>query len=228
MSFVQLFNKSNSSLYKLSGNVIQGAVSPKSGDLCLVDTGLKTATVCFQHELNKSLPVMTKGSPCLIGIVEPLDRFGEPQILLPKTLEHLCKRQLVWTELTKIWRRANTRRIRGFILNSVKGGYAVAIAGHIAFLPRSLRYGRYVFQSQWRWFSILNMNLKTSNIVVKEVGEAKRLRAGFRRPSPQLRLRPGLAPAGFHVASGPNQSIRRRSRRPPRRPSKGSLHNRSP
>jgi hypothetical protein len=220
MSFVQLFHKSNSSLYKLSGNVIQGAVAQKSGDLCVVDTGLKTATMCFQHELNKSLPLITKGSPCLIGIVEALDRFGEPQILLPKSHEHLCKRKLVWTELTKVWRRANTRRIRGFILNSVKGGYAVAIAGYIAFLPRSLRYGRYVFKSQWRWFSILNLNLKICNIVVKEVGEVKRLQAGFRRPSHQRRQRPaGLLAPGLNVASrGPNQSIRRRRRRrPPRR-----------
>ncbi|GJP41374.1 hypothetical protein CLOM_g1046, partial [Closterium sp. NIES-68] len=54
-------------------------------------------------------------------------------------------------------------------LNSVNGGYAVAIAGHIAFLPKSLRVERKVYHSQWRTFSILSMNPKIGNIVVKEL-----------------------------------------------------------
>lgn len=216
MSFAQLFHKSNSSLYPLSGKVIQGAVAHQRGDLCIVDTGLKTATVCFQHELNKWFPT-TKGSPCIIGIVEALDRFGEPQILwVPQSLDKW--RQLVWAELHQVWHREDqkTRRIRGFILNSVKGGYAVAIAGHIAFLPRSLRYGRYVFQSQWRWFSILDMNPKRCNIVVEEVYQAAPglpRAAGVRHPlgwQQPWRRRQTFKVAGFR----PNESIRRRRRRP--------------
>ena len=58
--------------------------------------------------------------------------------------------------------------IRGFILNSVKGGYAVGIAGNIAFLPKSLIRGRKIYRGQWRMFSILNMNPKLRNIVVKQ------------------------------------------------------------
>jgi hypothetical protein len=114
---------------------------------------------------------ITKQTRFILGI-EDVEVFGEPKMLLPKPLERKCKSKLVWTELTKIW-RSDRNLIKGFILNSVKGGYAVAIAGHIAFLPKSLRRNRKVFHSQWRIFSILNMNSKIGNIVVKEIGVGK-------------------------------------------------------
>jgi len=137
--------------------------------MILVNTGLKTPIICFQHEL-KRMPI-TKQTSFILGI-EDVEVFGEPKMLLPKPLERKWKSKLVWTELTKIW-RSDRNLIKGFILNSVKGGYAVAIAGHIAFLPKSLRRNRKVFHSQWRIFSILNMNSKIGNIVVKEIGDGK-------------------------------------------------------
>lgn len=121
--------------------------------------------------------------------------FGEPQIILPKRLHKMRRRFLIWSELSKMWKnkaRLTTNNvvrfldvdsnkstlrsqsttpnvtIRGFILNSVKGGYAVGIAGNIAFLPKSLRRGRKIYRGQWRMFSILNMNPKLRNIVVKQ------------------------------------------------------------
>lgn len=121
--------------------------------------------------------------------------FGEPQIILPKRLHKMRRRFLIWSELSKMWKNktklttnnvvrflnVNSNKstlrpqsttpnvtIRGFILNSVKGGYAVGIAGNIAFLPKSLRRGRKIYRGQWRMFSILNMNPKLRNIVVKQ------------------------------------------------------------
>ena len=120
--------------------------------------------------------------------------FGEPQIILPKRLQKMRRRFLIWSELSKMWKTrakltTNNRfldvdsnkstfrfkssgtpnvTIRGFILNSVKGGYAVGIAGNIAFLPKSLIRGRKIYRGQWRMFSILNMNPKLRNIVVKQ------------------------------------------------------------
>jgi hypothetical protein len=111
--------------------------------------------------------------------------FGEPQIILPKRLHKMRRRILIWSELVRMWksetRHVNSNKyslrfqstapnltIRGFILNSVKGGYAVGIAGNIAFLPKSLRRGRKIYRGQWRMFSILNMNPKLRNIVVKQ------------------------------------------------------------
>jgi ribosomal protein S1 len=169
MSFTQLFPQYNSSLNPLRGSAIQCSVKKLRQNMILVNTGLKTPIICFQHEL-KRVPI-TKQTRFILGI-EDVEVFGEPKMLLPKPLERKCKSKLVWTELTKIW-RSDRNLIKGFILNSVKGGYAVAIAGHIAFLPKSLRRNRKVFHSQWRIFSILNMNSKIGNIVVKEIGDGK-------------------------------------------------------
>jgi len=169
MSFTQLFPQYNSSLNPLRGSAIQCSVKKLRQSMILVDTGLKTPIICFQHEL-KRVPI-TKQTRFILGI-EDVEVFGEPKMLLSKPLERKCKSKLVWTELTRIW-RSDRNLIKGFILNSVKGGYAVAIAGHIAFLPKSLRRNRKVFHSQWRIFSILNMNSKIGNIVVKEIGDGK-------------------------------------------------------
>jgi ribosomal protein L14E/L6E/L27E len=169
MSFTQLFPQYNSSLNPLRGSAIQCSVKKLRQNMILVNTGLKTPIICFQHEL-KRMPI-TKQTSFILGI-EDVEVFGEPKMLLPKPLERKWKSKLVWTELTKIW-RSDRNLIKGFILNSVKGGYAVAIAGHIAFLPKSLRRNRKVFHSQWRIFSILNMNSKIGNIVVKEIGDGK-------------------------------------------------------
>nr|YP_009047295.1 ribosomal protein S1 [Ptychomnion cygnisetum]AGN74047.1 ribosomal protein S1 [Ptychomnion cygnisetum]AHI16049.1 ribosomal protein S1 [Ptychomnion cygnisetum] len=169
MSFTQLFPQYNSSPNPLRGSAIQCSVKKLRQSIILVDTGLKTPIICFQHEL-KRVPI-TKQTRFILGI-EDVEVFGEPKMLLSKPLERRCKSKLVWTELTRIW-RSDRNLIKGFILNSVKGGYAVAIAGHIAFLPKSLRRNRKVFHSQWRIFSILNMNSKIGNIVVKEIGDGK-------------------------------------------------------
>nr|YP_008816013.1 ribosomal protein S1 [Closterium baillyanum]AGZ90253.1 ribosomal protein S1 [Closterium baillyanum] len=193
MNFAQLFQKSNSSLNQLQGNVLQCSVSQVRGDLVVVETGLARSSVCKQSELN-TLSKITKANTfqrsCVIGIEDVESANGEPNLVFPKSLQKICKRKLVWTELTKVWRSAQNNRIRGFILNSVNGGYAVAIAGHIAFLPRSLRLERKAHIAQWRKFSILSMNPKIGNIVVKETS-----RTALRATVDTIKLR--YAP--FHI-----------------------------
>ena len=120
------------------------------------------------------------GRPCVIGVEEKRSSLsGELICSAPKTMEKISKRKLVWTELTKLWRTSVKNRMKarlrldgsipGFILNSVNGGYAVAIAGYIAFLPKSLCLNKKVFIGQWRQFAIIGMNPKIANIVVKEI-----------------------------------------------------------
>ena len=112
--------------------------------------------------------------------IENLDIFGEAKLVLPKSLSIIRKRKLVWSELTKLW-HSSKNRVRGFLFNSVKGGFAVAIAGHIAFLPKSLLIKRYG-QSKFRFFSIVNMNPSFQNIVIKELAstaEEKQLRSNL-------------------------------------------------
>ncbi|KAG4906037.1 hypothetical protein JHK86_043906 [Glycine max] len=86
---------------------------------------------------------------------------GEPLLLLPRRF----RQNLAWMELNKIW-RTNTK-VKGFIIDKVKkGGYSVAIAGFITFLPfRSHNKRRRKKISNDR-FTIESINPKRTNIVV--------------------------------------------------------------
>nr|UZG65905.1 ribosomal protein S1 [Clematis acerifolia]UZG65906.1 ribosomal protein S1 [Clematis acerifolia]UZG65927.1 ribosomal protein S1 [Clematis acerifolia] len=69
---------------------------------------------------------------------------GEPLLLLPRRF----RQNRAWMELNKIW-RTNTK-VKGFYLKKIKGGYSVAIAGFITFLPfRRLRIAndRFIIES---------------------------------------------------------------------------------
>ena len=188
MSFVHLYQQSNLSLTHLQGKVVQCSVDQVRGNRVLLRTGLKDSTLCFQSELNSVQTVSNKathnaiiakqGMLSLVGI-EHLEQFGEAKLRLPKSITKISRRKLVWAELINRWRGFNNR-VKGFILNPVNGGYAVAIAGYIAFLPRSLRIGRAVFANQWRLFSILNMNARLRNIVVKEIRTRQARRRNLR------------------------------------------------
>jgi hypothetical protein len=80
---------------------------------------------------------------------------GEPHLLLPRRF----RQKRAWMELNK---RTN-KKVKGFIIEKIKGGYLVAIAGFITFLPfRPLK-------SQRIWndrFTIESINPKRTNIVV--------------------------------------------------------------
>jgi hypothetical protein len=80
---------------------------------------------------------------------------GEPLLLLPRRF----RQTRAWMELNKIW-RTNTK-VKGFILQKVKGGFLVAIGGFITFLPFRRKKGI----SNGR-FTIESINLKRPNIVV--------------------------------------------------------------
>jgi hypothetical protein len=112
-----------------------------------------------------------KSLTCLIGIEEKPSNFTGlvEACIAPKSLMRSHKRAQLWAELSKLWRSSAKNRVKGFILNSVNGGFAVAVAGYIAFLPKSLCINKKVFLGQWRQFAIIGMNPKIANIVVKEI-----------------------------------------------------------
>ncbi|KAE9595306.1 hypothetical protein Lalb_Chr17g0337341 [Lupinus albus] len=65
-------------------------------------------------------------------------------------------------ELNKIW-RTNTK-VKGFIIKKVKGGYSVAIAGFITFIPfRCYKKRKRISNDR---FTIESINPKRMNIVV--------------------------------------------------------------
>jgi len=82
---------------------------------------------------------------------------GEPLLLLPRRF----RQNRAWMELNKIW-RTNTK-VKGFIFKKVKGGYSVAIAGFLTFLPFRLFKRRRISNDR---FTIQSINPKRTNIVV--------------------------------------------------------------
>ena len=86
---------------------------------------------------------------------------GEPLLLLPRRF----RQNRAWMELNKIW-RTNTK-VKGFIIEKVKGGYSVAIAGFITFLPfRPLKMKSKRKRISNDRFTIESINPKRTNIVV--------------------------------------------------------------
>ena len=82
---------------------------------------------------------------------------GEPLLLNPQRF----RQNLAWLELNKIW-RTNTK-VKGFFIEKVRGGYSVAIAGFITFLPFRPLITKRIANDR---FTIENINPKKTNIVV--------------------------------------------------------------
>ena len=83
---------------------------------------------------------------------------GEPLLLLPRRF----RQNRAWMELNKIL-RTNTK-VKGFIIEKVKKGYSVAIAGFITSCPFLPRITQTIANDR---FTILSINPKRTNIVVK-------------------------------------------------------------
>ncbi|KAL0533065.1 hypothetical protein IC582_030631 [Cucumis melo] len=84
---------------------------------------------------------------------------GEPLFLLPRRF----RQNRAWMELNKIWQR--NQKVKGLIIEKVKGGYSVAIAGFITFLPFCPLIRQRISNDR---FSIQSIHPKRTNIVVKK------------------------------------------------------------
>ena len=149
------FPRSNSSFFLCSGNALQSEVLRLREEMFLVDAGLGTPRICMQDEptgvpINRSTRFENK-----VGSLDVV--AGEPLLLLPRRF----RQNRAWMELNKIW-RTNTK-VKGFIIEKVKGGYSVAIASFITFLPFRPLIRRRISNDR---FTIESINPKRTNIVV--------------------------------------------------------------
>ncbi|YP_004849347.1 ribosomal protein S1 (mitochondrion) [Cucumis sativus] len=83
---------------------------------------------------------------------------GEPLFLLPRRF----RQNRAWMELNKIWQ--TNQKVKGFIIEKVKGGYSVAIAGFITFLPFRRPLIRQRISNDR--FTIKSINPKRTNIIL--------------------------------------------------------------
>ncbi|CAN6462381.1 unnamed protein product [Victoria cruziana] len=137
------FPRSNSSFLLCSGNALQSSILRLREEMFLVDAGPGTPIICMQDEPtgNKVGSVDVVAGESLIK-ERILERFfidllvgstdvvaGEPLLLLPQRF----RQNRAWMELNKIWR--TNQKVKGFLIEKVKGGYSVAIVGFITSLP---------------------------------------------------------------------------------------------
>ena len=145
----------------------------------LVDAGPGTPRICMQDEptgvpINRATRFENKVGSLDVVAGESLikeraaARFndlvgstdvvaGEPLLLLPRRF----RQNRAWMELNKIW-RTNTK-VKGFIIEKIKGGYSVAVAGFITFLPFRRLISKRISNDR---FTIESINPKRTNIVV--------------------------------------------------------------
>ena len=173
------FPRSNSSFFLCSGNALQSEVLRLREEMFLVNAGLGTPRICMQDEptgvpINRATRFENKvgslgvvageslikeraaaGFNDLVGSTDVV--AGEPLLLLPRRF----RQKRAWMELNKIW-RTNTK-VKGFLIEKVKGGYSVAIAGFITFLPFRPLIRQRISNDR---FTIESINPKRTNIVV--------------------------------------------------------------
>ncbi|KAL2468641.1 Ribosomal protein S1 [Forsythia ovata] len=111
---------------------------------------------CFVDMVTGDSAMKERAAVRFNDLVGPTDSVSGEPLLLPRRF----RKNRAWMELTKIWR--TNSKVRGFIAEKVRGGYSVAIAGYIAFLPTRPVINRRPSDR----FIIESMNPKTKNIVV--------------------------------------------------------------
>nr|AKM22494.1 ribosomal protein S1 [Geranium brycei] len=174
-----LYLRSNSSLLLCSGNALQSSVLRFRKSMYLVNAGLGSPRLCMQDEptgvpIKRGSRFENKvGSQGLMSGESMIKELaaasfndlegstdvvaGEPLLLLPRRF----RQKLAWIELNKIWRRKT--KVKGLILEKVKGGYLVAIAGFITFLPFRPFIRQRILNNRFR---IESINPKSSHIEV--------------------------------------------------------------
>ncbi|KAK9050492.1 hypothetical protein SSX86_030538 [Deinandra increscens subsp. villosa] len=85
---------------------------------------------------------------------------GEPAILLSRRFTQ----NQAWMELKKAC--LSHKPLRGFPVEKVRGGYSIAIAGYIAFLPMRSIIGRSKSSSKKDLFTVESFNLKRKKLTV--------------------------------------------------------------
>nr|ARX11160.1 ribosomal protein S1 [Potamogeton natans] len=156
MSFRRSFARSNSSFFSCNGKAFLSSVLRLRGrnQMFLVDAGLGTPIICLQNELT-GVPI--NRATRFENKVGSLDVVAGEPLLLPRKF----RQNRAWMELKKIWR--TNKKVKGFLLNKVRGGYSVAIAGFITLLPWITKKRKNARRDR---FTIARLHPKRQNIVV--------------------------------------------------------------
>ena len=170
----------------LQKRIIQGKIhfATFSNNLLFIDFGFKQEAECFLHELNLRLPNTLslrdkcnyiKSNSLIEFDIVSLQTFFFNKILIKKRRQIMSFKtfyDILCLDKQKVKARKKTRQVhkkillKGRFFNPIRGGYAVGIYGHIAFLPLS----HAVFKNfgQLNLFYFLSVDFKKENVIISQ------------------------------------------------------------
>ena len=165
-SFEDLFNEFLERVNIVEGAVVEGEVVSVQGDTVLIDVGLKAEGRVPLREFASpgGPPSVSEGDRVEVFVERLENRNGETVLSREK-----AQREEVWNQLQAAFGTGD--RVKGYIVQRVKGGFTVNLGGAFAFLPGSqvdIRPVRDVtpLMGDEHEFRILKMDRRRSNIVV--------------------------------------------------------------
>ena len=165
-SFEELFNEFLERVAIVEGAVVEGRVVALQGDSAVIDVGLKAeGRVPLREFASPGGPAQLAVGDKVEVFVERLEnRNGETVLSREK-----AQREEVWNQLEAAFGTGD--RVKGYIVQRVKGGFTVNLGGAFAFLPGSqvdIRPMRDVtpLMGDEHEFRILKMDRRRGNIVV--------------------------------------------------------------
>lgn len=188
---------------KVYGTVI---ASPSNSAFCEVDCSLSALATVPKKEIRESGNV-TQGERLVFFVEYLWTPFNEPQVVPAHTQHALSKQQQqysrVWSELKYCMR--NNINVKGRVLNSLPSGFAVAVGGYVAFMPRS-EAPLSVEAGAVDHLILHQMTDSISNIVVGSTSALKNRKASMKREI-------GAAPSAGLPTTGGTPSKRQESPR---------------
>jgi len=165
-NFEDLFNEFLERVDIVEGAVVEGTVVSIQGDAALIDVGLKAEGRIALREFTPpgGQPTVAVGDKVEVFVERLENRNGETVLSREK-----AQREEVWNQLEAAFE--NSDRVKGYIVQRVKGGFTVNLGGAYAFLPGSqvdIRPVRDVtpLMGDEHEFRILKMDRRRGNIVV--------------------------------------------------------------
>ncbi|MEX2648658.1 MAG: 30S ribosomal protein S1 [Alphaproteobacteria bacterium] len=165
-SFAALFEEYAERIDVAEGTVVRGRVVEIGSDAVLIDVGLKAEGRVALREFaapGQPLP-LSVGDEVEVYVERLEDRNGEAVLSREK-----ARREEAWNQLETAFKDA--RKVGGYIVGRVKGGFTVDLGGALAFLPGSQVDIRPVrdatgLMGDKHEFQILKMDRRRGNIVV--------------------------------------------------------------
>lgn len=165
--FGEKFMTSNAAFPTFRGMVLEGRVEKIEDRFSLVNTGFKNLTKLPNRELDMPGVELAVGSTRRFVVEHTNNYLGEMDLNMNKIVEEQ-RNTATWNELKLAYER--NVNVMGRVLNNVNTGYAVGLAGHVAFLPKTRANKAKLRAGKLLPFQILRFNDATRNIVVAMPG----------------------------------------------------------